>query len=171
MFASMYKSLFNQSEMENDKLDPELVVKTRQNVENLLTDLYDVNDTLNDDDSNSTSNDTSLEAIELSLANIHLEYLNDNDSVDNFDDSENDTSLVSNNKPETAQIENSDNKRLINQINSLQCPFTWNLKRNHSKFMISRIKNKYGEYNLDISSQEFTFERLVSNQICIFYLL
>jgi hypothetical protein len=158
MFATIYKSLFNKSKMENNKLDPETVMKTRQNVENLLTDLCEVNDTLNDDDNSSKSKDNSLESIELSFDNIHLEYLNDNDSVDNFDDSKNDISFDGNNKPEVAQIENFDDKKLINQINSLQCPFTWNLKQNHK---ISRLQNEYGEYNLDISSQEFLFERLV----------
>lgn len=159
MFAAMYKSLFNESQMEKNKLESEIIEKSRQNVENLLTDLYEVNDTSNDGSSSSTSKDTSIEAIESSFADIHLEYLSDSDSVDNFDDSKSDVSSIGENKLVAAQIENPDGKKLINQINSLQCPFTWNLKPKHKKNMISRIENKYGEYNLDISSNEFTLQR------------
>jgi len=49
--------------------------------------------------------------------------------------------------------------QLLNQIKSLHCLFTWNLKSQKKQDIITHIKNKYGNYNLDISVSEFTFVR------------
>lgn len=58
---------------------------------------------------------------------------------------------------------NPNNIQQINRINSLHCLFTWNIYTFHSKKdMIIYIKKKYGDYNLDLSQHEFTFERYSS---------
>lgn len=49
--------------------------------------------------------------------------------------------------------------QLLDQIKSLHCLFTWNLKRQKKQDIITHIENKYGSYNLDISVSEFTFVR------------
>jgi len=87
-------------------------------------------------------------------------------SVDNvLDNSRNDVESKTNYFRENRQIYVSDHKKktiLSTQIQSLQCLFTW--KSSKSKFtnkqnIIAYIKNKYGDYNLDISILEFTFVR------------
>lgn len=59
---------------------------------------------------------------------------------------------------EQIPIQNSKNTKLLVQINALQCLFTWKIE-SKSQNIISYIKNKYGDYNLDISLPEFTFVR------------
>jgi len=56
-------------------------------------------------------------------------------------------------------IEDTKETQLLNQIKSLHCLFTWNLKLQKTQDIITHIKNKYGYYNLDISVSEFTFVR------------
>lgn len=53
----------------------------------------------------------------------------------------------------------SQNIDLRNQIESLQCLFTWGVKSQGNQDMITCIKNKYGDVNLDISLPVFTFVR------------
>lgn len=46
------------------------------------------------------------------------------------------------------------------QLKSLECPFTWNLEPDTwNKNIINRIENKYGKYNINISSIKFSFEK------------
>lgn len=56
-------------------------------------------------------------------------------------------------------------KELFDQIKSLHCLFTWDLKPPKKQNIITCIKNKYGCNNLDLSSYsqtpEFTFVRFV----------
>lgn len=60
-----------------------------------------------------------------------------------------------------------DNKQ-INEINSLNCLFMWNLPHETlKKDMIIYIQNKYGNYNMDISQPVFTFERYLYNKMGI----
>lgn len=59
---------------------------------------------------------------------------------------------------EQIPIENSKNTKLLVKINAMQCLFTWKIE-SKSQNIISYIKNKYGDYNLDISLPEFTFAR------------
>uniref|UniRef100_A0A2S2QZ41 ribonuclease H n=1 Tax=Sipha flava TaxID=143950 RepID=A0A2S2QZ41_9HEMI len=62
-------------------------------------------------------------------------------------------------------VTNSQNIDLLNQIKSLQCLFTWEVKSQRNQDMIIYIKNKYGNVNLDISLPEFTFTRFIGNLI------
>lgn len=54
-------------------------------------------------------------------------------------------------------ISNFQNINIKYQIQSLQCLFTWQVKSQGNQDMITCIKNKYGDANLDISLPEFTF--------------
>jgi len=49
----------------------------------------------------------------------------------------------------------------MNQIKNLECLFAWNINSNNENNLILLIQNKYGEYNLNIQSSEFTLERYV----------
>jgi hypothetical protein len=49
-------------------------------------------------------------------------------------------------------------KTILNKINSMDCLFTWDLPMS-KKDLISHINKKYGDFNLDISTPVFTFER------------
>lgn len=46
-------------------------------------------------------------------------------------------------------------------LKSLQCPFTWILEPADlwRKNIVNRMENKYGKYNMNISSTRFSFER------------
>lgn len=48
---------------------------------------------------------------------------------------------------------------LSTQIQSLHCLFTWKSVSQNKRDIITYIKNKYGDKNLDISIPEFTFAR------------
>lgn len=56
-------------------------------------------------------------------------------------------------------VKDSSYKKIQSQIESLQCLFTWKLKSKKDQDLVTHIKNKYGDYNLDISVPEFTFVR------------
>lgn len=183
MFASMFKSLFNKSDKktikENKNSEAEIIEikKYREDVNKLLDNVNELDDELKEDSvysgSPSTSTNNLVEDIEfLSISNNRLEYLNDDVSIDNFDDNfvyiddtQNEVGSIEENKQEL--VKDSNTKNIINKINSLQCLFTWNIKSMRKKNVISLIQSRYGKYNLDISSPEFTFERLVN----YFYIL
>lgn len=163
MFASMFKSLFNKSDKKKkDESKPDNFVKiTRQDVENLLTNLDEIKVNSDNGGSSLTSKDSVIEAIEaLSIVDNNLEDPSDDCRADNFDDSKSDVSSIGEIKPVLVEASDDPNKKkTINQINSLQCLFTWQLKPNYKKNMIFSVENKYGDYNLNISLPEFTFER------------
>jgi len=161
MFASMFKSLLNQSVIDAKKetiaVGDETVIITRKDVEDMLTELDEIKD---NDDNCSVTKDNVTEAIELlSIADYHPEYLNDSVSVDNFDDTKSEVSSIGENQSAVTTVEDPTIKKTLNQINSLQCLFTWNIKSKNKKNFILNIRKKYGEYNLNITSSEFTLER------------
>uniref|UniRef100_A0A2S2RB26 Uncharacterized protein n=1 Tax=Sipha flava TaxID=143950 RepID=A0A2S2RB26_9HEMI len=56
------------------------------------------------------------------------------------------------------------NKVTEKHLKLLQCPFTWNLESGVWKTnIIDHIKNKYGKYNMNISSITFSLEKYISN--------
>lgn len=163
MFASMFNSLFNKSEnktvIQKNELQSEI---TKQNVEDILTELDELHESANIDSSHLMSKDNVIEAMDLlSINDINPEYLNDDCFLNNFDDTKSEVSSIGENKQESAEVEDPDMKKIVNKINSLQCLFTWKFKPKKKHNFISWIQNKYGEYNLDISSPEFTFERYI----------
>lgn len=161
MFASMFNSLFNKSENKTEIQKNELPTEiTKQDVEDMLTELDELHENADNDSSHSMSKDNVIEAMDLlSINDIRPEYLNDDCSVNNFDDTKSEVSSIGENKQDSVEVEDPDLKKIINKINSLQCLFTWKFKPKRKHNFISWIRNKYGEYNLDISSPEFTFER------------
>lgn len=172
MFASMFKSLFNKSgkkgKTELITTESDLFAITKKDVEDMLTSLdeitVDVKETLDNSVSRSVSLDNIIDGIEsMPIDDTHPDYLNDSASVDNFDDTKSEVSSIGENQLACEAVENSKKTTTANKINSLQCLFTWNIKSNDKKNMISLIHNKYGEYNLNISSTDFTFERYLDD--------
>jgi len=166
MFASMFKSLVNEP---CNKVKKELSVEsgpekiTKKDVEDMLTSLNDMNvdkKILDNSGSCSVSLDNIIDLIEsMPIDDTNPEYLNDSASVDNFDDTKSEVSSIGENQLACETVENSNKTNTANKIHNLQCLFTWNIKPNNKKNMISSIHDKYGEYNLNISSTEFTIER------------
>lgn len=154
MFSTMFKSLFT-NEKKKKKSDDFLIVNIayKEKIESKLTEL-------NEQAENSVVDDNVIDAFDLmSIADTQadIEIIN-NGSVDNFEDSKSEISSIGENEP-SLQDTDSAMKRTINQINSLQCLFTWNIKPNNRRNIILMVQNKYGDYNLDISSPEFTLQR------------
>lgn len=166
----MFKSLFNKSDegIKNEgkqKTEAEIIEikRCREDVNKLLDSVVDseLGVELKEDSVNgrtpSTSTNNLVECFEyLSVSDTRSEYLNDSGSIDDFDDTPSEVGSIEENRQEF--VEDPD-KNIINQINSLQCLFTWNIKPIFKKNIISLIQSKYGDYNLNISSSEFTFER------------
>ncbi|XP_022176758.1 uncharacterized protein LOC111038033 isoform X2 [Myzus persicae] len=171
MFASMFKSVFNKSGKKAKKeVESELNKITKEDVKDILASLNEINvdgkDILDNNVSRSVSLDNIIDGIEsMPIDDANPVDLNDSALVDNFDDTKSEVSSIGENQLSCEIVENSDKTNTANKINNLQCLFTWNLKANNKKNMISLIHNKYGEYNLNISSSEFTFERYVGNLI------
>lgn len=163
MFASMFKTVLNKfgkKKLKSMDSDPEKVDIARRNVDRLLTEMNEMEE---DSSSNlAMPDDNVADTIELlSVVDVPEGYLNDSDSVSNFDDDKSEVSSVGENRQDqvTAEVKDPNMVRLINQINSLQCLFTWKLKSKHRKNVVLSIQNNYGEYNLDITKAKFTFER------------
>ncbi|XP_026806570.1 uncharacterized protein LOC113549459 [Rhopalosiphum maidis] len=175
MFASMFKSLFNKSGKNVKKkpttVESQLVETTKKDFEDMLISLneidVDIKEILDNSVSCSVSLDNIIDGIEAiePITDTHQEYFNDSASVDNFDDTKSEVSSVGENQLAFEIVENVDKNNTADKINNFQCLFTWNIKPNNKKNIILSIQNKYGDYNLDLSSSEFTFERYVGNLI------
>lgn len=74
--------------------------------------------------------------------------------IDRFDEIKIKNSTIGENKSVDHQ-----NRKLLDQIESLHCLFTWKLKSRKELDTVRHIENKYGANNLDISLPEFTFAR------------
>lgn len=157
----MFNSMFNTSENKIEILKNELPSNiTKQDVENMLTELDELHVSSGIDSSHLMSKDNVIKAMDLlSLNDICPEYVNHDSSINNFDETKSEVSSVGENKQNSTEVEDPDMKKTINKINSLQCLFTWKFKPKNKYNFISWIQNKYGIYNLDISLPEFTFER------------
>lgn len=166
MFAAMFKSLFdkNKKNPKMDKKEPEseMVEITAKDVEDMLIELNEMkNNSSNDIDNHCSLSNDVTEAIDLlSIVDTNSEI--SNDDFDNLDDTTSEVSSIGekNQVPKKA-AEDEGAVKLVNQINNLLCPFTWNIKPNNNKNVILSVQNKFGEYNLNIISPEFTFERYV----------
>ncbi|VVC40331.1 Hypothetical protein CINCED_3A024167 [Cinara cedri] len=167
MFTTMFKSLFINNKKKNDGSKCQIANNTyRKEIESKLIGLNKILENSHNENSYSTNQHDIIDAIEvmsITDTNIHDDWI-DIGSVDNFDDSKSEISSIGENT-KTTQDMDSNKKKTVNRINSLQCLFTWNLKPNNGQNMILMIQNKYGEYNLDISLPEFTFKRFVGNLI------
>lgn len=159
MFGSMINSLFKKSTHKTSAEKPvkpqqSVEVVTRQHVENMLSELDEMGGM-----ARAASKESITETFELlSVADSPLE-----DSIANsLDPGLDETKSVVNSDEENPHepvedgIKNKDNT--LDRINSLQCLFTWNLK-SIKRNITEQILNTYGEYNLDISSPEFSLKR------------
>lgn len=163
MFKSVFKKSNKSTEIKVNTSESDICIITKKHVEEMLTELNEIND------DNPTVESINMGVDMLSINDVDTsDLMNDSGSVDNFDDTISEVSSIGENKQLT--IEDPSKKKINNQINSLQCLFTWNLKPNTKKNIISQIKNEYGDYNLNISSPEFTFERFdhFLYNLCIF---
>jgi len=149
--------------METVVIESEVFETTRNGIDILLAELKEMEDNSNNVESCSMMKDDVTGAIEsLCIADTHSEYFNDSDSdtlVDNFNDNKSEVSSNGENQQLTSTIE--DPKTIMDQIKNLRCLFTWNIKPNNENNLIVLMQNKYGEYNLNICSSEFTLERYV----------
>ncbi|XP_060853539.1 uncharacterized protein LOC132931653 [Rhopalosiphum padi] len=144
MFSSMFKSLVNVSNKQNS------IEHKRQNI--------DVLKLLNEiEDDNSTENIVVSKVLPLEISTKDLSISSD------LVNSKNDFKSIEQKKQ--VPVEQIKETQLLSQIKSLHCLFTWNLKPQKKQDIITHIKNKYGNYNLDISVTEFTFVRFIGNLI------
>lgn len=166
MFASMFKTFFNKVDKKTIKEQyglegPKTAQIAKDDVEKMLSQLDEINENSNGCGELSTPKDDIIESIEsMSIIDAEPKNLVDSGSVDHFDDTKSEVSSIG--EKVDLLVEDSVEKKTFNRINSLQCPFTWNIKPVHNKNVILSIQNKYGEYNMDISSPEFTFERFTN---------
>jgi len=148
MFSSMFKSFVNVSNKQNknnSESKQNSIEHTRQNIDNVPKLLNEI------EDDNSTKNIVVSKVVPLEINIKDLSV--DSDLVNN----KNDSKSIENTKQ--VPVEQTIETQLLNQIKSLHCLFTWNLKTKKKQDIITHIKNKYGDYNLDISVTEFTFVR------------
>lgn len=144
----MFKSLVNVSNKQNKNNSDSKqnsIEHTRQNIDNVLKSLNEI------ENDNSTKNIVVSKVVPLEINTKDLSV--GSDLVNN----KNDSKSIENTKQ--VPVEQIMETQLLNQIESLQCLFTWNLKTKKKQDIITHIKNKYGNYNLDISVTEFTFVR------------
>lgn len=171
MFKSMFELLFNKCERKKkiavQSIESEIVEITIKDIKELLT---EIKTNLYYEDNGSVSRNNLIDAIEI-LTDILLhsvssmsnfpKYLNNGALVEHFDFTKCVTNSIGENLLVSSLAKDHNTKKLINQINNLQCLFTWNINSNGKKNIVLWIWNKYGEYNLNISSPEFTLERYV----------
>jgi len=167
----MFELLFNKCEeklkIAMQSIESEIVESTIKDTKELLT---EIKKKLDYEDNGSVSKNNLIDAIKLlqnilnhslsSMSNFP-KYLNNGALVEDIDFTKCATNPIGENPLVSSLAKNPDIKKIINRINNLQCLFTWNIKPNGKKNIILWIWNKYGEYNLNISSPEFTLERYV----------
>lgn len=177
MFKSMFKFLYNKCEeklkIAMQSIETEIVEITIKDTKELLTKIKK-NSVY--EDNGSVSKNNLINAIELlqeilNRANIlngsvssmsnFPKCLNNGALVEHFDFTKCVTNSIVENQLVSSLAKDPNTKKIINRISNLQCLFTWNIKPNGKKNKIVWIWNKYGEYNLNISSTEFTLERYV----------
>jgi len=181
MFASMFKLLFNKCEKKAQMaicaIEFEIAEVAIKDTKHLLSEINKLKKNVDNGGSCSVSEKNIINTIEILQdilshlflpssmigLNVFPNHLIDDSSVEYIDTKSEVNSIRK--KYHTVLstlVEYPNTKRIVNQINNLQCLFTWNIKPNNKKNVILRIWNKYGKYNLNISSSEFTLERYVS---------
>ncbi|XP_050434711.1 uncharacterized protein LOC126841936 [Adelges cooleyi] len=167
MITSMFNSLFKKTKV-NKKTEPaENVVAARKDVEKLLLEFIQPKDNTDNEDNHPISKAYSAFEL-LSLDDNSSTKENDELVFDDASDTSNDTKSESSSERKSKlslSSEDQTKSKMINKLNNLQCLFTWNLKGKNKYNLSERIKNKYGDFNLDISQPKFTFERFIGNLI------
>lgn len=166
MFSAMYDSLALKQKSEdkfNIKVSLKTVDITRQNIEIFLLQFDKVNENMAIDTNNKSASMLKYSFQLLLVLDKHLDWLFDLNTEDNF----NSISVHQYSNETIKQVQTTTNNNILDKINTLHCLFTWNLQTSPpKKDLISHIKRKYGNYNLDISLPVFTFERYY---ICSIY--
>ncbi|XP_060861971.1 uncharacterized protein LOC132939002 [Metopolophium dirhodum] len=181
MFTSMFKLLFNECEKKTKiathAIEFEIAENTQKYVKELLTEIKKVNINADNGDSCSVSKNNIIDAIQILQDILHHflsskshlyafpKYSNKSTLVEHFDYTKCAINSFGKNRLVSALVKDLNTKRIVNQINNIQCLFTWNIEPINKKNVILWIWNKYGEYNLNISSSEFTLERFIGNLI------
>jgi len=161
-YTSLFKSLVSSFSKLKTSAEEQNTYQTasktnRQTIENARMLLNGVVEESNNDSMVVISSKESL-LNSPSLEGLSISY----NSQNSFDDTNNKTIGVEKNiqKP---LVDNHKKDELFNQIKSLHCLFTWNLKPQTKQNIISLIKNKYGSNDLDLlkylPTPEFTFVR------------
>lgn len=155
MINSLFKKPFRKTSLEKCVKPQETTeVVTRQDVENMLSELNEIG-SLNPRLDRSSSKESISETFE--LLSVTDNMLEDNIIDNSLDETKSEINSDEENLQELVE-DGIQNKDILHQLNCLQCLFTWNLKSN-KKNTISHILYKYGDYNLNISSPEFSLER------------
>lgn len=164
-YTSLFKSLVSsfskqQNRTEEQNTDQTANKTTRQNVENAPMLLNGVVEEFNNDLIKNMVVTSSKESL---INYSSLEGLSIGRNLQSsFDDTNNKSISVGKNIQELL-VDNHKKDELFNQIKSLHCLFTWDLKPQSKQDIISLIKNKYGSNNLDLlkylPTPEFTFVR------------
>lgn len=165
MFQTLYNHSDKKTEIEKNNSKLEIIECIRQNIEQLLNYDTELDSEVKENpaygDCPSTLQyyiDVGIEFLAI-LDNTRTEYVNYDGPVNDFSGTQSEVGLITENKHVFDKVEDPNKKIIIDQINNLQCPFTWNIKSICKIKTISLIQKKYGEYNLNISVPEFTFER------------
>lgn len=121
-------------------------------------------------------NDLSTCGDNVYLLDKHFEYLSvidpyheDRESISEITDQDIHKTNSSNDSLEdNLIINNRCTKVTEKQLNSLQCPFTWNFEANvWNKNVTNRIEIKHGKQNIDISAKKFSLEKYLYFEINI----
>lgn len=154
-YTSILKLLTNACNKQNIKM------KEKRDEEQMATEKT----TQNVDSVRRLLNEISEEPINNLAENVAITKPNESYSSQNdFDSFINNINHKNNNGEKINRyLENMKIKELSNQIESVQCLFTWDLKSLSKQNIITRIENKYGVDNLDLirhlPTSGFTFVR------------
>lgn len=145
------------------EVESEIVKTTKKGNGILLAESKEIEDNSNNVEIDSLMKDDVIVAIEsLSIVDTLPENVYGNNSSTSDEiihETKNEVSSIEENQIVTATIK--DPKTITKRIKNLECLFTWNIKPNNENNLILLIQNKYGEYNLNMKSSEFTLERYV----------
>lgn len=164
MYSAMCNRLALKHESEdssNSKVSSNTLDITRQTIEIFIVKLYEVNENKAIDTNNESASTLKYSLQMITILDKHLDWLIDLNTQENFRNiSRLQYSKKTINTTKSKQTKIPTDKYILDQINSMHCLFTWNLQTSNSKKdIISHVKRKYGNYNLDISLSVFTFER------------
>lgn len=153
MFSSLFELFVKASNNQDKKKQNENSEKktnktTLQNLDNMLMLLNEIKDeSCNNSIENIVPANSKILIYKNHLDDLSIDY--DFNNIKSYNSDVGSNSLV----------EDASSKKIQNQVESLQCLFTWKLKSQRDQDLVTHIKKKYGDYNLDISVPEFTFVR------------
>lgn len=166
MFTALHGQLVSKCAVrENDctaRVSLETVKITNQNISMILSHLDSVNGItpMTNVDTNRLPSTLKYSVKLLSVLDKSLDHLIDNEDILNrisghrYNDKSEPIQWVLNKR-----VGRNRGYKIVDHVQSLRCLFTWDIERPSNKDLITSIKRKYGDYNLDISLPVFTFEK------------